>query len=32
MTKPIVRVTDQVRQDTGCTTTGDGYRLEMSDL
>ena len=32
MIKPVFRVADQVRHNTGCTTTENDYRLEMSDL
>ena len=30
--KPVFRVSDQVPQKPGCTTTHDGYRLEIFDL
>ena len=32
MKKPVIGVSDQVRQKPGCTTTEDGYKLEISDL
>ena len=30
--KPVFRVSDQVRHKPGCTATGNGYMLEISDL
>ena len=32
MRKPVFGVSDQVRYKPGCATTGDGERLEISDL
>ena len=32
MRKPVFRVFHQVRYKPGCTTTEDGWRLEISDL
>ena len=32
MKKPVFGVSDQVRHKPGCTTTEDGWRLEISDL
>ena len=31
-TRPVFRVSDQVQHELGCTATGNGYRLEISDL
>ena len=32
MRKPVFHVSDQVRHKPGCTTTEDGWRLEISEL
>ena len=32
MRKPVFGASDQVRHKPGCTTTEDGWRLEISDL
>ena len=32
MRKPVFEVFGQVQHKPGCTATGDGYRLEISDL
>ena len=32
MRKPVFGVSDQFRQKSGCTTSEDGYMLEISDL